>query len=452
MTWTADGISGCPPEPGARIVAPAVPDRPRLDIHPRSPQEGRTAGSPSPEVPPPSGAAQTLERDPIPVTPCRSAGPLGPEEARAVSSRSLRLPYLGVWAPLVVAVGVLALDTVEGPTAQFVGLLVAAPFLAAALAGPGTTAGVGAAVLALATVFGFHQPGGPGSVEAAFSGPQVVRLVFILLASAGAVVVSGIRLRREDRLTSLAAVASAAQTAIMRPVEPVVGPVRCVVRYTSAAREAQIGGDLVEVLDTPHGVRAILGDVRGKGLDSVRMAAQVLGSFREQAFVASALGGVAVALDASVRRLAGPEDFVTVLLIQVRRDGELSVLSCGHPSPLLARAGEAPVAQAVGVLHTEPHHPPLGLLAGAPTHLVTHLAPGDRLVAVTDGVLEARRERRFFDASAALRTALAGRDLEAGMDELLAQLTTFVRGQLRDDVAVLGLELVAPAPLPPPAR
>ncbi|SCF87828.1 hypothetical protein GA0115255_109703, partial [Streptomyces sp. Ncost-T6T-2b] len=36
-----------------------------------------------------------------------------------------------------------------------------------------------------------------------------------------------------------------------------------------AENEAMIGGDLYVVQDTPHGVRVMVGDVRGKGLGAV---------------------------------------------------------------------------------------------------------------------------------------------------------------------------------------
>jgi hypothetical protein len=44
-------------------------------------------------------------------------------------------------------------------------------------------------------------------------------------------------------------------------------------RYRSAAREASVGGDLYEIsCPTWHGIRVIIGDVRGKGLDAILLA------------------------------------------------------------------------------------------------------------------------------------------------------------------------------------
>src|SRR2546429_9386082 len=54
-------------------------------------------------------------------------------------------------------------------------------------------------------------------------------------------------------------------------------------RYRSAAREASVGGDLYEIISTGHGIRVIIGDVRGKGLEAILLARQVLSAFRRSA-------------------------------------------------------------------------------------------------------------------------------------------------------------------------
>ena len=53
---------------------------------------------------------------------------------------------------------------------------------------------------------------------------------------------------------------------------PALGSLRLAVLYASASAEASIGGNFYEALETPHGVRLLVGDVRGKGLDAVRLA------------------------------------------------------------------------------------------------------------------------------------------------------------------------------------
>ena len=59
---------------------------------------------------------------------------------------------------------------------------------------------------------------------------------------------------------------------ILSPIGPKIGQLTIAGRYLSASAAADIGGDLYEALSTPYGVRMIIGDVRGKGIDAVRVA------------------------------------------------------------------------------------------------------------------------------------------------------------------------------------
>jgi sigma-B regulation protein RsbU (phosphoserine phosphatase) len=186
-------------------------------------------------------------------------------------------------------------------------------------------------------------------------------------------------------------------------------------------------------VETPHGVRLLVGDVRGKGLDAVRLAGVVLGSFRDAAQDRPDLAQVTAALDRSVTRAIGPEDFVTAVLVQVLDDGSAMVVNCGHPAPLLVRAG-----QATELDPPEPA-PPLGL-GPRPEPLRLWLALGDRILLYTDGASEARARGAFFPLQAAAAFALVAADLEAGLESLWAELQRHVAGQLHDDVALLLIE------------
>ncbi|MEU6278495.1 hypothetical protein ABZ871_39830 [Streptomyces populi] len=58
---------------------------------------------------------------------------------------------------------------------------------------------------------------------------------------------------------------------------------RLLLPYLAAAAEARIGGYQHEAIRTPHGVRLLIGDVRGKGLLAIPAAATLLSAFREAA-------------------------------------------------------------------------------------------------------------------------------------------------------------------------
>jgi sigma-B regulation protein RsbU (phosphoserine phosphatase) len=355
----------------------------------------------------------------------------------------------GVWGPLVLTAGVLGLELAEGAQNQFVGVLAAMPLLAAALTGPLLTACVGMLVTAAAFGVGFLTED-PSGAPVAFSDPQLMRLGFIVGATVLGVAVARSRAQTAARFRRVASVAEAAQQAILRPIPSSVGPVDCASVYLSATTEATIGGDLVEVLDTPHGVRAVVGDVRGKGMDAVRLAGQVVGSFREVAWTVEGLPEVGVALDRAVRRTAGPEDFVTAALVQLTWNGALTVVTCGHPPPYVVDPGGGPAVP----LEVDPS-PPLGMLEDTPVPVTTRLAPTDRLVLVTDGLLEARRPRRLLDrrsgqflpAEEVLGRALATGPLPVGLQAVVADVRAWARRRLRDDLAVLALQVRPSGPV-----
>src|SRR5207244_8992833 len=118
--------------------------------------------------------------------------------------------------------------------------------------------------------------------------PSAVQTGAIMAATAIAAIAGTVRAGQAERLAALSRLASVAQAAVLRPLGPQVGPLAVAGRYISATAAADIGGDLYEAMDTPYGVRMIIGDVRGKGLDAVRLASIVLGPYWHVAYVGAA--------------------------------------------------------------------------------------------------------------------------------------------------------------------
>jgi phosphoserine phosphatase RsbU/P len=352
----------------------------------------------------------------------RLLGAVGRPELPAPVQRNL-----GVWLALGLIVVIVGLDLLGGRHAELLGLLVGPPILAASFVGPKRTAAVGLAALAAAV--GYGKAVGVDLL----AGSQAVPPVAIGAATVLSALVARVRVEREQRLRAVTRVAEVAQRALLGGVPPALGSLRLAVLYASASAEASVGGDFYEALETPYGVRLLVGDVRGKGLDAVRLAGVVLGSFRDAAQDRADLAQVAAALDRSVTRAIGPEDFVTAVVVQVLGDGSATVLNCGHPAPLLVRAG-----QATELDPPEPA-PPLGL-GPRPEPLRLRLALGDRILLYTDGASEARAGGGFFPLQAAAAFALVSADLEAGLESLWAELQRHVAGQLHDDVALLLIE------------
>ncbi|MGA4842425.1 PP2C family protein-serine/threonine phosphatase [Streptomyces sp. G45] len=320
-------------------------------------------------------------------------------------------------------------------------LLAAVPPLAALAYGPAATALLGAAVLVLLNLprYDLGHPGESDTATVAF-----VAVLSVLFAA--------VRARREAQLVTVRTVAEAAQLAVLPPLPERVGPVRCAGLYRAAQRGTLVGGDFFDVRRGPHGVRALVGDVRGHGLAAVGTVAALLGAFREGVLDERDLEGVAARLD---RRLvtdaedsaavaaaegfahdASGELFATAVLLEFGAGAdELRLVSCGHPPPLLLRDGT------VTELAVTPA-PPLGLgIAGVapPRETVVALRPGDWLLTVTDGVTEARDASGAFYPLAARLSALFAterHDPAALTDAVWTDLVRF-SGGVRDDVALL---------------
>ncbi|WP_308366103.1 MULTISPECIES: PP2C family protein-serine/threonine phosphatase [unclassified Streptomyces] len=255
------------------------------------------------------------------------------------------------------------------------------------------------------------------------------------------VVIAWVRRRRDAQLVSVRSVAEAAQLAVLPPVPERVGRVSCAALYRAAQRGTLVGGDLFDVRAGPYGVRAVVADVQGHGLAAVGTVAALLGAFREGVLDDAELAAVAARLDrrlladAAAASVEHPELFATAVLLEFPPGLDLvRIVSCGHPPVLLLRDFAA------SEVHVEPG-PPLGLgLAGAESAAVAELAllPGDRLLAHTDGVTEARDAAgHFYPLS--IRAPVLATDPTGLAAAVWRDLVAFTGGGPRDDVAMLVL-------------
>jgi serine phosphatase RsbU (regulator of sigma subunit) len=350
-----------------------------------------------------------------------------PRPRRSVTALPL-LPAL----PLLLVSVIVVVDLVGGSGMTWLPLLATGPALAATTNGPRGVLCVGLLAAAVGAVLGVRD-------NAVGSELAVVLAALMAVTLAGGLA-SALRGRRERVLAAVRSVAEAAQHALLQPVPATVGPFRVAVRYSAAAAEARIGGDLYALVSTPYGVRLIVGDVRGKGLPAVGTAALVVGVFREAAYDEPDLLTVVARIERSLARNLGSDDFVTAVVAGYPRPGQLEVVNCGHAPPLLVRD------RAVVPVEQDRPAPPLGLraLSGeTPALQVLPFAEGDQLLLYTDGVTEARNQaREFYPLAEGLARHASdepARTVTALHDELLAH----VGGRLHDDAALLLLHIPA---------
>lgn len=267
-------------------------------------------------------------------------------------------------------------------------------------------------------------------------------IIAVTLAAAYA---SHVRLQREEILFQVRLVADAVQKVLLRPLPRRIEDVEIESLYLAAQEQARIGGDFYEAIGTPHGVRLLIGDVRGKGMAAVGAASAVISCFREAAYDEPDLQGIIHRLETTITRHSAAfpvqdqsEHFATALLAEIPYGGgHMRLLNCGHPPPLIAHRGQ------VRVLEPAIPSPPLNLaeLIGDRYWVdIVAIAPGDQLLLYTDGVSETRDHTgQFFPLSDWMRRQGLEQPREL-LDRLHRDLLQHSGGRLDDDIAALALK------------
>lgn len=407
--------------------------------------------------------------------------------ARRTELRGRReLSQVLVLIPIGLIAAVCVIDVLAPPDIHLGPLLVAAPAITAAFAGPRLTAAIGALAVAAQVFIGLAR-------QVLFTTNLQAQIAALVVVSGLVVLFTVVRDRNERRLTQSRSVAAVAQQVLLRPLPARSGALEIASFYLAAEEEAEMGGDLFAAARTTSSTRLIIGDVRGKGLPAYGHAALLLGAFRAAAHRQATLPRLAIHLDGAVRwdssqwydvpgaetgtkaavgpnpgpnpgpdagslpvpPVPGPdpvadsdETFATAVLLDIPdRWSVLRLINCGHPPPLLLRDGRAVP------LYGERTALPIGLggLAGAPDYEVETFpfAPGDLLLLHTDGVSEARDDKGTFYPLVERAGAWSEGTPQQVLRRLRADLLAHTNGRLGDDAAAV---VVRRLPARPPLR
>ena len=203
------------------------------------------------------------------------------------------------------------------------------------------------------------------------------------------------------------------------------------VRYVPASRETEIGGDFYAALRLPDGVLTAVGDVVGHSLDAATVMVEIRHALRAYCVAESDPAVLAERLDRMLQRYH-PDVTATVCLVLIDpATGRTRIANAGHIPPLILRdRGDAEYVKAAGPLIGVglPHPPPTELF----------LEPADRLLMVTDGLIETRGT----DLSASMeQLQAAATGALPGLDALCDTLLSSFGHNREDDIAMLALQL-----------
>lgn len=208
-----------------------------------------------------------------------------------------------------------------------------------------------------------------------------------------------------------------------------------VVRYEPASRQAEIGGDFYAALPTSAGALTGIGDVVGHSLEAATIMVEMRHALRAYCIEDPDPGRLAARLDRMLQHYH-PDVTATMCLVLVDPpSGVAHVANAGHIPPLVVGAdGTAEYVKAQGPL--------LGLGLDRQPPVEIRLAPTDRLLMVTDGLIETRGTDLAVSMEQ-LRVAAAA--APSGVTALCDTLLECFGRERDDDIALLALGLTADA-------
>ncbi len=232
-------------------------------------------------------------------------------------------------------------------------------------------------------------------------------------------------------------IARALQNALLPPELPTIAGIEVAAQYLPSGEGAEVGGDFYDLIEDGQGRwHIVIGDVCGKGPDAAALTGLARHTLRAAAIGRGEPVELVRLVNEALRR-ESTDRFLTLVDLLIDLSGEtptITTVLAGHPPPLLLRNGEVRELGEYGAL--------LGVFDQVRLSPTTdELAPGDIVVAYTDGLIEHQGPTPFGEAE--LRGLLEScADLDG--DATAARITRRVE-ELRaveasgDDVAFLVL-------------
>lgn len=141
----------------------------------------------------------------------------------------------------------------------------------------------------------------------------------------------------------------------------------------------EVGGDFFDIVEDGESLSIVVADISGKGISAAILASMLQGLVYSQLAARQPLARIAEV----VNRYICEKDvgkYATLVILRLAPSGDLEYINCGHVPPFLYAEGCSRLPES---------NLPVGMLADAVFHAGSmRLAPGSRILVVTDGVTE----------------------------------------------------------------
>jgi len=244
-------------------------------------------------------------------------------------------------------------------------------------------------------------------------------------------------LARREQLERDLRVARQIQRSLLPARAPAILGLDFAVHYEPAY---EIGGDFYDFIwHDPTHLGIAIGDVAGKAISAALYMARVTSELRSRAAIARTPARLLRRVNRAIAELGDDGMFATLAYcIYDLEHRSLVFTNAGHCTPLLRRRGQ------VFPLHADrAHAPPLGVTPELDADEASiQLLPGDVLVLVSDGILEARNARgeEYGIARLAERIRTTPGPARAIVDAILSDVDHHAQAQ-RDDMTIVAMAI-----------
>jgi sigma-B regulation protein RsbU (phosphoserine phosphatase) len=204
-----------------------------------------------------------------------------------------------------------------------------------------------------------------------------------------------------------------------------------------------VGGDFFDIFPMGERLGVVVGDVSGKGIPAALLMVMVRTLLREIARAVAEPADVLSRLNASLCRDMPPSMFVTLVLagLDPSDPGRVVLAGGGHPDPVVIRADRGVAVASLGAAGGTM----LGVFADSAFEQIelTLAAPGDTLLLLTDGIVEAQSADGSRPGMPALLPFLEREralSAQALADRLTADVLDRAGSRRQDDMTVFVLK------------
>jgi serine phosphatase RsbU (regulator of sigma subunit) len=201
----------------------------------------------------------------------------------------------------------------------------------------------------------------------------------------------------------------------------------------------EVAGDWFDVIENGDGIWITLADGLGGTTRAAASSAVALGALRASRRSGAGISEALIVMHNTLREMPGPRaEMTAIAACWDPATNDLSIANCGHVPPIILRGSaevehiEVPQAHGLG-----------GRANPKPAERSTLLAPGDRLVLVSDGVIKSGEGQAGLGVEGLIRAALRS-ERETAADtvrEIHSEVLAASGGELTDDATCVCLSV-----------